>query len=275
MRPLVAIVSALIVTAPLPAWACFYVDCNHATLNAGPANLRVLVHVSDALLESKTPAIRLLDDAGKELPSSVTEAPHGMGVWIVSPTTPLTAGAKVSSEVPACTSLGGTVKLQTTVAPDAPFPTTLGRLQLSAPRAAAAGDLDCNPNDARVVDFELVPDATQKPWMPVTIFEVLVDGRGVSDLAHGMPSVGALKSQLGARCDGTGPVSPGPHRVEVRGWLAGRNTMLSTTADLDLSCATEGNEGPTGCSYASSAHGAWGLCLVALSLSRRRRNASA
>lgn len=275
MRWLAVLVSALIVAAPLPAWACLYLDCNHASLNAGPANLPVLVHVSDALLESKTPSIRLFDETGKELPSTTSEAPHGLGVWIVSPATALAAGTTVSSEAPACTSLGGTVKLKTTVAPDAPFPTTLGRLQLSAPRAAAAGDLDCNPNEARVVDLELVPDATQKPWMPVTIFEVLVDGKGITDPAHGMPSVGSLKTHVGARCDGTGPLSSGPHRVEVRGWLAGRNTMLSTTADVDLSCATEGNEGPTGCSYGSSAHGAWGLCLVALSLSRRRRNASA
>lgn len=75
------------------------------------------------------------------------------------------------------------------------------------------------------------------------MFELLVDGTPWVGPIRDLPSVGALKTVLAAPCGGKGAFNPGPHDLEVRGWIGDRSTALSAARiHIDLSCPSAAPE---------------------------------
>jgi len=196
---------------------------------------------------------------------------------LVRPTTPLGVGAKVGTEVPACPSKPGvSVALSTTVTPVAPEPVALGTLSAGPARASTTGELGCVESDVgRAVDLELAPDLSLRPYLPITVFDLIVDGKPWIDPIRDLPSIGSFKTTLAARCEGTLGLTAGPHDLEVRAWIGDRSTPLSTAkVRVDLSCPTAADpdaDASMGCSTGSGSKGAWIVLASAMLALRRTR----
>jgi MYXO-CTERM domain-containing protein len=176
------------------------------------------------------------------------------------------------------------------IGPAAPLPQGGGELAVANFEFEENARNPCGGPTGRVEHAQLTfdPPADLVPWMPLTRWELEVDGTnyatsgfggaGVDTPSTGMPArsgmhpVLTLHAQCGPSAPEVGPaldarLMPGPHQVRLLGRTVGRPTPLSTnTVMVDFKCQ------PTGCACASSSE--LGVVALLLALLTRRRRAT-
>lgn len=182
------------------------------------------------------------------------------------------------------------------IEPEAPLPTSLGVLRLSAPEVTEVA-LDaggpCSANAIAVgsqVWVEL--DPTAGPWQGVLVYSTIVDGNpyapqhtagATPDPTSGAYAGGSWRGRgrdlVVTVCreptyDVWGDVAEGAHRVKMQARLAGTNLVLETSEiEIDLRCPDPelAPEMPAGSCSAGGTHTTANLLVVLVGMMRLRR----
>ncbi len=192
------------------------------------------------------------------------------------------AGAEVGVTIPAA----------------APLPAMLGAVSVKGPYVQTRAASSCDANPKAFTEVAVAPklesDPTLAPYADVAHTVMTVDGVAIDEAPWAQRATTGPGNILIASCDpsvDTG-ISPGPHEIGFRAFVAGLDTPLAAETDVDFSCAAApsgGDAGPaaqaqppasssssSGSSCAASTAGAGAgtlvpFGLVAIALVRRRR----
>lgn len=309
----VAIGALALGAAPRAAHACtgpLGHLCSGARAVAGPANTQTIVFESVKALDATnqqvwaTPVLHLTK-GGADVPFDMTPDPNVPGRFLVKPKSPVAAGeiytlrwdALCSPDALKSSTAGDAQKaagaeVDVSIPAAAPLPTVLGTVSVKGPyvQTHAASSCDANPKTFTEVAAapKLETDPALAPYADVARTVTTVDGVAIDEPPWAQRATTGPGNILIASCDpsvDTG-ISPGPHKIGFRAFVAGLDTPLAAETDVDFSCAAAqsgGDAGPAAQAPASSgsscatrtaragggAHVAFGL--VAIALVRRRR----
>lgn len=295
------LVAPAVMVMPRPAEACSPPLCTRGAFLPGngatiPSNAPGLywrpTHDWRAGTQPDPKAVRLTTTADPTTPLPFTATALQNGDYVIVPGMPLVQGTSYVLEDPTVCDVG-TVKQTFTVGAAAGLPEALGAVQLIGHGSRGKIDVasfsgSCSTEiDVTSIGIELAPSAELAPWMPLLLFETIVDGQAWQI----QPSIGARPAP-GASWKGKGKdllfrtcvdnpdasftgMSEGGHQVAFRATLPNGASALVTPAQaVELMCDDPIDPDPDpdhdgGCSTGGAA--SLGAALLGLLALRRRR----
>jgi hypothetical protein len=237
-----------------------------------------------------------------ELPFTATALPGGD--YLIAPNAPLVEGtAYVLEDVSTC---GGTKgpRVSFMAGPSAPLPTSLGTMQTDPhgyrqDLTVASGSGSCATTiDATLFGIYLEPSADVAPWLPLLLFQTIVDDEiwAIQDNINNPPALGASWKGRGrdllfrtctANPEASYPgLASGGHQVAFRASLLNAQPIATPSLAVELMCDAIHNPDPdpdtdpdpddedcsAGCASTQPASGSLIFLVIAVLLRRRHRS---
>lgn len=262
-----AIFLVVLLGAPGLAFACSGPPCGFGSSLAGasvPANApAVPVDAIDAFapgLDVADAGFELLTANRQPIPASV-ERSGDRSVVVVRPLQPLSAGQSLLLRFPTECGGGSFTDVAFTTSGAQPLPSTLGSFSVKA-RGHGTVSIPGGPScfmamSGAYAQFAFTPAAELVPFLPVTSWSLVVDGKvwarepvgsiGASGLVATMPYYRARNRVLEVNV----PCSPetggvgvglGQHTAELQGAIAGVSEPLTASTSFTLACSGSSDE---------------------------------